>query len=71
MPKKHRPRVADFRISPMDSPIGTFLPDRLEWEVVAVNTTGMSDREGTEVHRFSHWTVPNIYVRIAPPRRAA
>lgn len=60
--------VRDFRITPLDSPIGAFLPGRLDWVVVDVSEKDMPDRKGTEVHRFRHWAAPNIYVRIKPPK---
>ena len=61
-------RVRDCRITPLDSAIGVFLPDdRQDWLVVAMSDKDLVDQKGTEVHRFRHWAVPNIYVRINPP----
>jgi hypothetical protein len=46
--------VAEFRITPFDPPLGTHLPERLDWLVVAMRDEDMPDRKGTEVHRFRH-----------------
>lgn len=64
--------VRDFCITPLDAPIGVFLPhDRQGWVVVDMSNVDLPDQEGSEVYRFGHWSWPNIYVRIEePPRRA-
>jgi len=64
-----RPQVRDFRITQFDPPLGVHLPERLDWLVVAMSQKDLPDREGSEVHRFRHWLVPNYYVRIIPPGR--
>jgi len=64
-----RIQVKDFRITPLDPPLSTFIPDRAEWWVENVSDKDLADRKGSEVHRFGHWTQPNIYVRIVPPTK--
>jgi len=57
-------RVRDFRPTPLDPPISTFLPERSDWFVVAVSAKDMPDRKGSEVHKFNHWGSGAFYVRI-------
>lgn len=62
--------VRDFRITPLDSPIGVFLPtNRQDWVVIDISDKDLRDQRGTEVHRFRHWTMPNVYVRIEEPSK--
>lgn len=69
MPKADKQiTVRDFRLTAFDAPIGVFLPNRLDWVVTDVSDENLCDIDGTEVHLFRHWTVPNVYVRIAPPK---
>jgi hypothetical protein len=63
-----RPLVRDFRVTPMDSPIGVFLPERLDWTVVQASNENLVDRKGSEVHKFRHW-LKDVYVRITPPKK--
>lgn len=63
----HLALVREFRITPLDSPIGVFLPEnRQDWIVANMSDGDLADRKGTEVHRFRHW-LHDIYVRIKPP----